>query len=84
MADQVSVEELAEAMYQLVAEAAGKKKLKPMDLTKAMMERYGPDRCSKADCKKAIKMLIDSGRCIYTYYGGSFVELPQAEEQEGK
>ena len=79
MADEVTVEELADTMYKLVADAAGKKKLKPMDLTKAMMENYGRDRCSKPNCKAAIKSLIDSGRCVYTYFGGSFVELPSKE-----
>jgi hypothetical protein len=78
MADEVTVQEIADAMYKLVAEAQGQKKLKPMDLSKAMMERYG-DRCNKGLCKQAIKELIESGRCVYTYFGGSFIELPHAE-----
>jgi hypothetical protein len=27
----------------------------------------------------AIKTLVDGGRCVYTYFGGSFVELPREE-----
>lgn len=79
MAESVSVEELAAAMYRMVKEAAGIKKLKPTDLTKALMEHYGLERCSKELCKEALRRLMDSGRCVYTYYGGSFVELPPKE-----
>ena len=78
MADMVSVDEVADKMYEMVAEAQGMRKLKPMDLTKDIHELYG-DRVDKKICKAAIKQLIDSGRCIYTYWGGSFVELPPKE-----
>jgi hypothetical protein len=47
-----------------------------MDLTKAMIEKYGSDACDKALCKLAIRELIDSGRCIYSYVGGSYITLP--------
>jgi hypothetical protein len=73
-----TAEEIADAMYKLVEEAAGMKKLKPMDLTKAMAQMYG-DEVDKKTCKGAIKLLVDSGRCVYTYFGGSFIELPQKE-----
>jgi hypothetical protein len=76
MAEPVSAEEVAEAMYQMVAATYGKKNLKPMDLTKAMIEKFGPDRCDKAICKLALRVLIDPGRCIYSYFGGSYVTLP--------
>ena len=71
----VATQTVAEAMYDLVRECQGKKKLKAMDLTKAMMQRFGDD-CDKQTCKAAIRELIDSGKCIYTYFGGSYVELP--------
>jgi hypothetical protein len=73
-----TAEEIADAMYKLVEDAQGLKKLKPMDLTKAMAQMYG-DEVDKKICKGAIKLLIDSGRCVYTYFGGSFVEIPQKE-----
>ncbi|MDX9857443.1 MAG: hypothetical protein RBT76_06615 [candidate division Zixibacteria bacterium] len=73
-----TVEEIADAMFNMVKEAQGQKKLKPMDLTKAMMELYGDD-IDKKVCKAAIKQLVDSGRCVYTYFGGSFLELPHRE-----
>lgn len=79
MAEQVGVEEVADAMFGMVKDAMGQKKLKPMDLHKAMIAHFGEDRCDKKLCKAAIKILIDSGRCVYTYFGGSFVEIPHAE-----
>jgi len=79
MADQAGVEEVAEAMYKMVKEAQGQKKLKPMDLHKAMIQLFGEDRCDKKLCKAAIKNIIDSGRCVYTYFGGSFIEIPHKE-----
>lgn len=78
MADKVSLDELANAMYKMVKDAAGMKKFKATDLTKAMLEIYG-DRTDKADCKLAIRELIDSGRCVYSYFGGSFIEIPHQE-----
>ena len=54
MADVVSVEEVANAMYKMVEESQGQKKLKPTDLTKAMFEIY-EGRTDKKTCKAAIK-----------------------------
>ena len=73
-----TVDEVAEAMLKLVTEAHGLKKLKAMDLTKAMIELHG-DEVDKKLCKKAIKQLIDSGKCVYTYFGGSYIEIPHKE-----
>jgi len=73
-----TVEEIADAMYKMVEEATGLKKLKPMDLTKAMLQLFG-DEVDKKMCKAAIRQLVDSGRCVYTYFGGSFLELPRDE-----
>ena len=70
-----SVDDVANAMFELVKSTHGKKNLKAMDLTKAMIEQYG-DACDKKTCKLAIRSLIDSGRCIYSYVGGSYVTLP--------
>jgi hypothetical protein len=73
-----TVDEVAEAMLKMVTEAHGVKKLKAMDLTKAMIDLYG-DEVDKKLCKAAIKELINSGRCVYTYFGGSYVEIPHRE-----
>ncbi len=73
-----TVDEIADAMYSLVKDAAGLRKLKAMDLTKAMLELF-PGEVDKKLCKAAIKQLIDSGRCVYTYFGGSYIEIPHKE-----
>jgi len=73
---EITIETLAEDMYQMVAEYAGKRNLKAGDLTKAMIAKHGEGTCDKEDCKKAIRLLIDSGRCVYSYLGGSYIQLP--------
>ncbi len=75
----VPIETLAEEMYQMVVEYTGKKNLKAGDLTKAMIAKHGEEACSKEDCKQAIRILIDSGRCVYGYFGGSYIQLPHKE-----
>ena len=61
---QVSVDELANAMFELISSAYKKKNLKPMDVTKAMIEKYG-DACDKKLCKEAIRQLR---RCVEQDY----------------
>ena len=73
----VGMDELCDAMYDLVKSAHGKKNLKPMDVTKAMIEQFGEDECDKKLCKKAIRQLIDTGRCTYKYAGGSYLVLKE-------
>jgi hypothetical protein len=72
-----TVEQLAEAMYEMVKSTHGKKNLKAMDLIKAMIQEYGEDAVDKKMGKAAVRQLIDSGRCIYSYVGGSYVTLPE-------
>jgi len=76
MSDQPTVEAVADAMYEMVKEYHGKKSLKAMDLTKAMIEKFEGDVVDKKLCKKAIRQLIDSGKCTYSYAGGSYIVLP--------
>jgi hypothetical protein len=75
----IAIETLAEEMYKMVAEYQGKKNLKAGDLTKAMIAKYGAENCTKEGCKQAIRQLIDSGRCVYSYFGGSYITLPHKE-----
>jgi hypothetical protein len=70
----VTVELVADAMYAMVKECHGKRQLKPLDLNKAMIERFG-EGCDKAMCKDAIKLLIEDDRCTYSYVGGSYIVL---------
>jgi hypothetical protein len=81
MPDELKAEEVAEAMYKMVKESMGQKKWKATDLTKAVLELYG-DRCDKSLAKLAIRDLIESGKCVYTYFGGSFIEIPHKEGAE--
>jgi hypothetical protein len=74
---EVTLEQLEDAMYELVKSTHGKKNLKPMDVTKAMIEQFGEDNVDKSMCKKALRSLMDSGRCTYKYAGGSYVTLPE-------
>jgi ATP-dependent protease HslVU (ClpYQ) peptidase subunit len=76
-------ETVADAMYEMVKEYQGKKKFKAGDLTKAMIEKFGDAECDKKLCKSAIRILMDSGRCVYTYFGGSFIEMPRQEDAAG-
>jgi len=73
-----TVDEVADAMYAMVKDAFGVKKYKPGDLTKAMIEMFG-DEVDKKLCKAAIKELVNNGRCVYTYFGGSYLEIPHKE-----
>ena len=71
-----TVEQVTEAMFALVTEYHGKRNLKALDLQKAMIEKFGDGGCDKKMCKAAIRELIDSGRCTYSYIGGSYIVLP--------
>ena len=75
----VAIEQLADEMYKMVAETMGKKNLKAGDLTKAMIASHGEGEVTKDDCKAAIRILMDSGRCVYSYFGGSYITLPHKE-----
>ena len=73
----LSKEDLCNYIYDMVAKAQGKKNLKAMDVQKAVLKDH-PDQ-PKNDIKFAIKELIDTGRCVYTYFGGSYIEIPHQE-----
>lgn len=78
----VTIDSLADEMFAMVSEYAGKRNLKAGDLTKEMVARH-PDDCSKDDCKLAIRQLIESGRCVYSYMGGSYIVLPPKDGASG-
>ena len=79
----VTVEQIADAMYEMVEEYQGKKKLKAQDLTKPMKEKFGESEVDRKKGKDALKLLMESGRCVYTYFGGSYVEIPHQEGAAG-
>ncbi len=78
----VTPEQIADTMFEMVKEYQGRKKFKAGDLTKEMIRQFGDDGCDKKMCKLAIRSLMDSGRCVYTYFGGSFIEMPPEEGVE--
>ncbi len=49
---EVTVDQIADAMFELVKSTHGKKNLKPMDVTKAMIDQFGEDNVDKRMCKK--------------------------------
>lgn len=72
-----TAEQVADAMYAVLKDYAGKKNLKATDLTKAMVDKYG-DECDKQLCKEAIRILMESEKTTYSYVGGSYVVLNPA------
>ncbi len=75
----VDLNQVAEDMFKMVEEVAGVKKYKPGDVLKAMIKKYKDEGLTKRDAKAAIRILIDSERLVYTYFNGSWVELPGIE-----
>lgn len=76
MADKLTAEEIADKMFLIIAQYAGKKLLKPLDMIKMMQKEHG---ASRSDCKKALQILTTDGRCVYEYAGGSYIK-PTPEE----
>ena len=72
-----TIDEVMDVMYKMVERDMGSKKYKPTDLTKAVKERW-PDLDRKTP-KEAIKQLVDSGKLVYTYFGGTYLEIPHRE-----
>ncbi len=66
-------EEVKKKIYALIEKSVGKKKLKSSDIQKTISAEAGVTR---DEVKAALKDLVDDGTLIYTYFGGSFVEIP--------
>ncbi len=66
-------EEVKQKIYALIEKSVGKKKLKSSDIQKTISAEAG---ISRDEVKDALKDLVDEGKLIYTYFGGSFVEIP--------
>ena len=45
------------------------------ELTKFMVDKFEGE-CDKKACKQAFRLLTESGRCVYTYKGTSYLEIP--------
>ncbi len=69
MADQVNVDEVADAMYKMIKDSMGQKKWKATDLTKAVIELFGADKCDKKLAKLAIRELVESEKMrLYIFW----------------
>lgn len=66
-------EEVKQKIYALIEKSVGKKKLKSSDIQKTISAEAG---ITRDEVKAALKDLVDEGKLIYTYFGGSFVEIP--------
>jgi len=69
-------EEVKKKIYELIEKSTGKKKLKSSDIQKTISAECGVTR---DEVKDALRDLVDAGTLIYTYFGGSFVEIPAKE-----
>jgi hypothetical protein len=67
--------EVQKKVYELVEKMQGKKKLKPKDISNAL-EAEG---ATKEEVKAALRELIDGGKLVYSYFGGTAVEIPHTE-----
>ncbi len=71
----MDAQELQKKIYELVEKNMGKKKLKAGDIKKAMVA----EGAAEDEVKAAIRELVDGGRLVYSYFGGSFIEVPHKE-----
>lgn len=75
----VPIEELADEMYRLVAENVERRSYKVHDLTREMIAKHGGASVTRESCRKAIRLLVESGRCVYAEFAGSWIQLPHKE-----
>jgi hypothetical protein len=71
----MDAQELQKKVYDLVEKNQGKKKMKAGDIKKAMVA----EGAAEDEVKAAIRELVDGGKLVYSYFGGSFIEIPHVE-----
>ena len=79
---EITADAVADAVYELVKENYGKKKFRPTELQRAMAAKFEVKKIEKKTFKEAMRQVIDSGRLIYTFYSGTYVEMPHEEKAE--
>ena len=75
----LDIQAVADSMYEMVKAGEGKKRYKPGDLTKAMLKEFEAEGIDKKQCKAAIKILIEDDKVVYTYFNGTWLEMPHEE-----
>ncbi len=76
MSQDLDAKVVADAMFQMVVDHV-EKKVRPLDLTRAMLEKYGKE-CTRALCNQALRLLVSPDRCVYHsggYNGGCYITL---------
>jgi hypothetical protein len=69
--------ELQDIIFAYMQKMKGKKKLKEKDVIRAISEETSQE---KDTVKKALRLMIDVGKLMYSYGGGaSSVEIPSEE-----
>ncbi len=69
--------ELQDKIFAYMQKMKGKKKLKEKDVIRAISEETSQE---KDTVKKALRLMIDVGKLMYSYGGGaSSVEIPSEE-----
>ena len=76
----IAIETLADDMYQMVAETHGQEE------PQGRRPHQGHDRearrgqlHARTTASRRSGSLIDSERCVYSYFGGSYITLPHKE-----
>jgi len=73
----MEIAELQNKIYAFCEAAKGKKKLKEKDIIKGVSEA---ENVPGDEVKKAMRLMIDVGKLMYSYGGGaSSVEIPSEE-----
>ena len=75
----ITPQAIADEMLEMIRRDSGSRKWKPLDLQKEMIRIHGEEGADRDACKQAIRVLVDSGRCVYTYFGGTYLEIPHEE-----
>ncbi len=75
----VDLAKVKETMFKLINDSIGIKKWKATDLHKTCEEIWGDEYEKRKEGKLAIKELIEEGKLVYTYFGGSYIEVPHRE-----
>jgi hypothetical protein len=75
----VELEKVKDAMFKMINDTVGMKKWKATDLHKACDELFGDAYEKRNEGKDAIRELIEEGKLVYTYFGGSYIEVPHRE-----
>mgnify|MGYP001062313673 CR=1 FL=1 len=68
---------IKEYIVDTVKKYHGKKRYKPMELEKEVVEVFSNDNVTRKDAKSAIREIVDNGVLIYGYAGSSFLTIPE-------